>query len=146
MAHAIDLLIDRRVLLDERVRRGNVRLRLVIIVIRNEIAHGAVREEFAELARQLRRQRLVVRDDERRALKPFDDVRHCERLARAGHAQKHLISLALLNALHQLLNRLRLIAPRLIRTFQVKHARTFFLFWFSYYSTVSPASRRPEKT
>ena len=56
----------RRVLLDVRVRRRHVGLGLVVVVVRDEVLDGVVREELLELAVELRRQRLVVRDDQRR--------------------------------------------------------------------------------
>ena len=123
VAHPVDLVVDRRVLLDERVGRGNVGLGLIIVVIADEIAHRAVREELAELAGQLRRQRLVVRDDQRRPLRRADDIGHGERLARSGHAQQHLIAQPVLEALRQLLDGLRLIPLRLKPAVQFKHRR-----------------------
>jgi hypothetical protein len=47
-------------------------------------------KELAKLLEELRRERLVVRDDQRRHLEPRDHVRHRERLARAGHAEQRL--------------------------------------------------------
>ena len=65
VAHAVDLVVDERVLLDVRVRRGDVRLGLVVVVVADEVLDGVVGEELLELAVELRRQRLVVRDDQR---------------------------------------------------------------------------------
>jgi hypothetical protein len=74
--HLLDVLIDRSVLLDVRVGRRHVRLRLVIVVVRNEVLDCVVREEFAHLAVELRRERLVVGQDQRRPLQRLDNVRH----------------------------------------------------------------------
>ncbi len=60
-AHLFDVLIDRRVLLDKRIARGHVGFRLIVVVIRDEILDRIVREELPELAVQLRRQSLVMR-------------------------------------------------------------------------------------
>ena len=49
-AHFLDLGVDRKVFFDEGVRRGEVGLRLVIVVVGDEILHGVLREEIAELA------------------------------------------------------------------------------------------------
>ena len=62
-------------------RRGHVRLGLVVVVVRNEVLDRVVREELAELAVELRRERLVVRHHQRRALHALDDVRDGESLA-----------------------------------------------------------------
>ena len=56
------------VLLDVRVGRGQVRLGLVVVVVRDEVLDGVVGEELAELVAELRGERLVVRDHERRPL------------------------------------------------------------------------------
>ena len=62
----VDVLVDRRVLLDVRVGRRDVRFRLVVVVVRDEVLDGVVREEALELSVELRRERLVVRQHERR--------------------------------------------------------------------------------
>ena len=66
--HLLDVAVDRRVLLDVRVARGHVRLGLVVVVVRDEVLDRVVREELAHLAVELRGERLVVREDQRRAL------------------------------------------------------------------------------
>ncbi len=62
----IDVLVDRRILLDVRVGRRDVRFRLIVVVVRDEVLDRVVRKEALDLAVQLRRERLVVRKDERR--------------------------------------------------------------------------------
>ena len=59
-----------RVLFDVRVRRGDVRLGLVVVVVRYEVLNRVVREELPELLIELRRQRLVVGQDQRRPAAP----------------------------------------------------------------------------
>ena len=115
MAQLLHLFVDGRVLLDERVRRGHVRLGLVVIVVRHEVHHGVVGKELLQLAGQLRRQRLVRSHDQRGLLHGLDDLCHGERLAGTGDAQQVLIAQALLDAGRQLLDGLRLIARRLVR-------------------------------
>ena len=90
----VDLVVDGRILLDVRIGRGNIRFRLVIVVIADEILHRAVREKLAELGAQLRRKRLIMRNDQRRLLNPLDHAGHGEGFARTGHAQKNLIASA----------------------------------------------------
>jgi hypothetical protein len=47
-----------------------------------------------------------VRQHERRALQPLDDVRHHERLARAGGAERCLIAVALVKPARDPVDRL----------------------------------------
>ena len=68
----------------------DVRFGLVVVVVRDEVLDRVVREERLELSVQLRRQRLVVRQDERRPAVGGDDVGHRHRLARPGDAEQGL--------------------------------------------------------
>ena len=113
MAHAVDLLVDRGFLLDVGVGARHVRFRLVVVVVRDEILHRVVGEEAPELAVELRGQRLVRRQDQRRALRRLDHLGHREGLARAGDAEQHLRAVVALHALDQVLDRGRLVALRL---------------------------------
>ena len=63
VAQPVDLVVDRRVLLDVGVAR-EVGLGLVVVVVGDEVLDPVVREELPELAGQLRGQRLVGRDHE----------------------------------------------------------------------------------
>jgi hypothetical protein len=118
-AHLLDVLVDRAVLLDVQIARRNVRLRLVVVVIRDEIFDGVVREELAEFGVELRRERLVRCEHERRAAASRDHVRHRVRLARAGDAEQRLERQAVGEALGQLFDRFRLVACRLERLMQL---------------------------
>jgi hypothetical protein len=69
VAHAVDLLVDRGFLLDIGVGARDIGLGLVVVVIGDEILDRVVGEEALELAVELRRQRLVGREDQRRALR-----------------------------------------------------------------------------
>jgi hypothetical protein len=75
--------------------------------------HGVLREQLLELAEQLRREDLVVRDDQGWPLDLLDHVRDRERLAGAGDAEQDLRLVASLEAFDQLGDRLGLIAGRL---------------------------------
>ena len=109
VAQAVDLLVDRGVLLDVEVLRRDVRLGLVVVVVGDEVLDRVLREELAELVAELRGERLVVRDDERRPLHLLDRERHRRRLARAGHAEQRLEAVAGVDARGQLVARLRLV-------------------------------------
>jgi hypothetical protein len=96
--------------LDVRVRGGDVRFRLVVVVVRDEVLDGVAREELLELAVQLRGERLVVAHHQRGLPQVGDDVRHGERLPGTGGAQQRLVLVAALEALGKLLDGPRLVA------------------------------------
>ena len=53
MAGHVDLLIDRRCLGDVGVADRNVGLRLVVVVVRDEVLNGVLREELPQLVAEL---------------------------------------------------------------------------------------------
>ena len=85
----LDLVVDRRVLLDVGVRLRDVRLGLVVVVVGDEVLHRVVRQQLAELVGQLRGQRLVRRHHQGRALQPLDQPGGRGGLAGAGGAEQH---------------------------------------------------------
>ena len=93
-AQLVELLIDRGFLLNVEIAGGNVRLRLVVVVIADEVLDGVGREELLELVVKLRGERLVVRENQRGPIGLLDDLGHGEGLAGAGHPQQHLVLLA----------------------------------------------------
>ncbi len=109
-AQAFDLLVDLRLFLDIQVMPRDVRLRLVVVVIRNKVFDRVFWEEFPELGIELRRQGLVVRHDQRGHLQLLDDGRDREGLAGAGRAEQHLVAHLFLDAVHQLGDRFGLVA------------------------------------
>ncbi len=90
VAELVDLLVPRRVLLDVCVAARDVRLGLVVVVVGDEVLDGIVREELLELAVELRRERLVVGQDEGRPAAGGDDLGHRHGLARSGDALERL--------------------------------------------------------
>ena len=113
VAQLFNRFVDLRVLFDIGIRRGNVSLRLVIIVIADKIFHSVVREKRLELTVKLRRQRFVRLKDQRRPIRLGDQIRHRERFAAACHAQERLPMVAQIQSFKQRLDRLRLVARRL---------------------------------
>ena len=107
-----DVVVLGRVLLDVQVRLGHVRLGLVVVVVGDEVLDGVVREELPELVAELRGERLVVRDDQRRLLHLLDDPGHRRRLAGAGRPEDGLEPVARAQAGGDRLDRLRLVAGR----------------------------------
>ena len=120
MAQLIYLVVDRAVLFDIGVGLGNVRLGLVVVVIRHEILNRIFRKELLELGAQLRREGFVVRENKRRAVETLDDVCHSKGLARTGHAEQGLLLVAGLNARNKLFNCLRLVACRFVFGMKLK--------------------------
>jgi hypothetical protein len=113
VAQPLHLLVDRGVLLDVGVGLRDVRLGLVVVVVRDEVLDGVVRQQLAELVGQLRGEGLVRRHHQRRALHLLDQPRRGRRLAGAGSAEEHDVLLAGVDPLGELLDRGRLVAGRL---------------------------------
>ena len=112
-AHPVDLVVDRRFLLDVRVGGGNVGLGLVVVVVADEVLDRVLGKEAPELLEELSRQGLVVDHHQRRPVDGGDGVRHGERLARPGDAEQHLMPIAPVEPLGQLADRARLIPGEL---------------------------------
>ena len=110
----VDLVVDGGILLDIGVRGRNVGLRLIVVVVRDKVLHRVLGEEFLHLTVELRRQGLVVGNDEGRLLKLLDHVRHGEGLSGSGHAHQRLKLISLPETLHQLFDGLRLVPGGLI--------------------------------
>ena len=113
MAQPVDLVVDRRVLLDVGVARGHVRLGLVVVVVADEVLDPVVGEELAQLVGQLRGERLVRGDDQRRTLHLLDRPGDGRALARARDAEQCLEPIAAFDAGRQRRDGRRLIAGRL---------------------------------
>ena len=86
----------------------------------DEILDRVVGEKVLELRIQLRRQRLVVRHDQRRLPDLGDDIGHRERLSRSRHPEQRLVGVPRPDRLHQLGNRLGLIALRSVIGFKLE--------------------------
>ena len=119
-AQAIDIFVDRGVLLDIRVGRGQVGLGLVVVIVGNEVPDGVMREVGAEFPVELSRERLVVADDERRKTELGNNVRDRERLARSRDTEERLKTPVAFQPLHELIDRLRLIPRREVARGQLK--------------------------
>ena len=127
VAQALNLGVDGGVLFNKGIRVGDVRLGLVVVVVGDEVFDGVIRKKRAELLAQLRRERLVVRQHERRPLDLLDDLGHGIGLAAAGHAQQHLLTQAVLQPLGQRLDRLRLVAARRIVRYNLEFRHSLLL-------------------
>ncbi len=99
--HLLHVLVDGGILLDKGVGGRHVGLRLVVVVVGDEVLHRVVREELLELAVELGRQGLVWRQHQGRPLQLLDDVGDGEGLARTGDAQQGHARLAVAQTFHQ---------------------------------------------
>ena len=102
------------VLVDEEVPLRDVGLRLVVVVVADEVLDRVLREELSKLAAELRGERLVVRDHQRRPLDLLDDGRHREGLAGAGGAEQCLEAVAGLQAFDEFVAGLGLVGRRFV--------------------------------
>ena len=121
-AHLFDVLVDRGVFFDKQIPARHVGFGLVVVVIRHKIFDGILGKEFLELGIQLRRQRLVGRQHQRRATRAGDHVGHGVGLARARHAEQCLERQAVIQTRDQLFNGGRLITSRRKRLMQPEWA------------------------
>ena len=110
VAQPVDLVVDRRVLLDVGVRGRQVRLGLVVVVVRDEVLDPVVGEELVELGGQLGGQGLVGLDDERGSLGVLDGPGDRGGLPAAGDAEQGLVAVAAVDALGQQFDGPRLVA------------------------------------
>ena len=110
MPQTLDLVVDPRILLDKGVRHRDIRFRLIVIVVRYEVLHRVIREEFPEFGAELGCQDLIVGQHQGGPLEPFYDLGHGIGFAGAGDPQQGLLLQPQLQAPGQLIDGLRLIA------------------------------------
>ena len=108
--HLLDVFIDRGILFDKQIPLGHIGLRLVVVVVRNEILDRVIRKEGPHLSVKLGRKGLIGRKHQSGAPESGDDIGHGESLARARNPQQSLEGHTVLDALHQTCDCLRLIA------------------------------------
>jgi len=120
VAELVDLLVDRRVLLDIGVGAGYVGLGLVVIIIAHEILDGIGGEKALELRVQLGRQGLVVGDDQGGTLDGLNNVSNGKCLPRPGDTEQYLVGEIRLYSLHQPGNGPWLVSPGRIFRYELK--------------------------
>ena len=126
-AQLVQLVVDRRLFLDINVACGNVSLRLIIIVVADEVLHRVVGEEVAELVVELRGQGLVMGQHQSGPVHGLDHLGHGESLARARHSEQHLVLLAVLHSAKELLDCHGLVTAGLVVGTQLKvHGPTVY--------------------
>ena len=111
----LHVVVDRAVLLDVGVGLRDVRLGLVVVVVRDEILNCVVRQHLSQLVGELRGECLVGRHHQRRPLQPLDEPRGGGRLPGSGGTQQHHIALPRPNPAFQLVDGGRLVARGRVR-------------------------------
>ena len=86
-AHLLYVIINLGVFLDKGIGRRDIGLGLIIVIVRDKILDGVVREKLFEFAIELGSQCFVVRHDNGGTLQGLHHVGHGERFARTGHTQ-----------------------------------------------------------
>ncbi len=110
----IDLIVDGGILFNVGITGWYIGLRLVVIIVRNEIFHRIIREELLHFAIQLPRQGLVVGKDQGRFIHVSNHVGDREGLPGPRCPQEDLGLLPLLDSLGQLGDGLGLVSGWLI--------------------------------
>ena len=116
----IDFFIAGRVFGDICIRRRHIRLRLIVIVIGDEILHRVFREELLKFRVQLGGQRLVMGYDQRGFLQTLDHIGHGECFTGTGRSQKRLTLVSFAKPGGQFFYGLRLITRRHILCMQLE--------------------------
>ena len=99
---------------DTAVGRGQIGLGLVVVVVADVVFHGVVGKEPLHFLVELRRQCLVVTEDERGLPGAGNHVGHGESLARTRHAEQHLRAVAPTDSVGEFHDGLGLVASGLI--------------------------------
>ena len=120
MAQLFYLIVDGAVLFDVGIGGGDIGLRLVVVVVADEILHRIFGEEFLEFAAKLGGKGLIVGQHQRGPVDALDDIGHGKGLAAAGYALQGLHPVARLDAFYQCVYGLRLVAGRLKGRYQFK--------------------------
>ena len=127
MAQPVDLLVDLAFLLDIGVRPRHIGFGLIVVIVADKVFDGVFGKEPFEFAVELRSQRLVGRQDDRRALRGLNHLGHGKGLAGAGRPQQHLIALSRHHPFGKLDDGLWLIAGRFKLSLQHKALPAFQL-------------------
>ena len=93
-AQLVELVVDGGFLFDVDVAGGNVGFGLVVVVIDTKYSTALCGKKRLELVVELRRQGLVVGQNQRGTVDLLDHLGHGEGLARTGDAQQDLVLVA----------------------------------------------------
>ena len=116
----VEFVVDGCFLFNVGVAAGEVGFRLVVVVITDKVLDGVFRKEPSKLMEELRGQGLVMGQHQGWPSRLLDDLGHGVGLARTGHAEEHLMLLAVCEAAGERVNGGLLVALRLVVADQLK--------------------------
>ncbi|CAI8305843.1 MAG: Uncharacterised protein [Candidatus Poseidoniaceae archaeon] len=119
-AFLLNSFVDGHLFIDVQVTFCEICLRLVVVVMRNEVFNSILREVASNFVIQLPCKRLVVTENECRNIQSLDHVGHGEGLAASCHTEKDTPLLTILELLNQIIDCTGLIARGLEFTVQSK--------------------------
>ncbi len=90
MPQFVDFIINSGIFFNIYVLTGNIRFRLVIIIVAYKILYAVVWEELLELTAQLGGKNFIMRQNQRGTVHPRNDIRHGKGFAGAGYTQQRL--------------------------------------------------------
>lgn len=93
MPQTFHVIVDGAVFFDVGIGLRDIRFRLVVVIVRNEVLDGVVRQHFPELVGQLCREGLVGCHDERRPLQALDEPGRRGRLTGTGGTEEYHVLL-----------------------------------------------------
>ena len=89
---------------------GDVRLRLIVVVVADEVLDGILRKQPPKLLVELGRQGFVVRDHQHRLVHRGENLSDGEGLAGSGHPEQALLLYTVAEPGRELFDRGRLVA------------------------------------
>ena len=120
MAQLFDLVIDRGILFNISIGVGNIRFRLIVIVVGYKIFYRVVRKKLLKLGTELSCQCFIMGEDKGWTVDVGDDICHRECFSRAGNSKQGLFFHPAQNPFGQLFDCLWLISCRLIGRYKFK--------------------------
>ena len=152
-SQTVYLIIDVDFFLYVQILSRNICLRLVEIVCRDEVCYCILRKEVLEFSVKLRRECLVVTEDEDRFLDFLDKLRHCKSLTRARNTLKCLSHVAFKITVIELLDSFPLVTGEPEWGMHTKRAfnscniiRNSYLTIHCVFSSVCSTSSTPSRT
>jgi len=112
MAQAVYGVVYRGVFGDIGIGLRYIGLRLIIVIIADEVLHGVFGKKLFEFIEELGGQGLIGGYDKGGTLCPGNDVGHSKGLAGTGDTEEYLMLVAFLQGTGEGLNGLRLVAKR----------------------------------
>src|SRR5271157_730633 len=116
----VEFVVNGRFFFNIKVSRRHISLRLVIVIVGDEVLYGVVWEKTLELVVELGGERLVVGHDEGGAVGGLDHFGRGVGLARSGDAEQNLVLLAIKDAAGEAVDGSSLVALGLVVAYQLE--------------------------